>query len=256
MGRMISLLFGLCVCLFALSGVFSAQVGAGDVAQLAQEAYERGDYEEAIALYETLINAGVEDVAVYFNLGNAHYEIGQLGWAMVYYLKAHHLTPRNDAINQQIARIRSERVDFFGEETDILTLIGTATNGIMTQGELETVTLLVWISWFSGACVWLWRPMWRKNLLGGLILLGGVLILLVGLFISREYVSARRPLAVIVPSSVDIMSGAGDEYLDLYRLFSATEIRVISEDDGWIRFHLPNGRQGWVPREAIVMIEE
>lgn len=256
MGRIIRLLFVLCVSGIALSGGVSAQVDARDVVQLAQQAYERGDYDEAIALYETLVDAGVVDIAVYFNLANAYYESDQLGWAMVYYLKAHHLAPRNDGINRQIARIRSERVDFFGEETDLLTLIGTATNGMMTQGELETIALLTWITWFVGACVWLLRPIWRKYLRGGLILLGGALILLVGLFISRDYISARHPLAVIVPSSVEVMSGAGDEYLNLYRLFSATEIRVIDDSDGWVRFRLPNGRQGWLPRESIVMINE
>jgi SH3-like domain-containing protein len=50
------------------------------------------------------------------------------------------------------------------------------------------------------------------------------------------------------------MSGPGEDYLELYRLYAAAELRVLETHDDWARFVLPDGRQGWVERDNIELI--
>ena len=55
--------------------------------------YERGEYAEAAQVYEDLINQGYRDTAVYYNLGNTYLESGDLGRAVLSYLRAEELSP-------------------------------------------------------------------------------------------------------------------------------------------------------------------
>ena len=50
-----------------------------DLMARANERYERGEYAEAAQQYEALIDRGYSDAALYFNLGNAYLEGGDLG---------------------------------------------------------------------------------------------------------------------------------------------------------------------------------
>ena len=69
----------------------------------ANTAYESGDYEMAIATYLDVVDMGVVDEDLYYNLGNAFYKTGQLGPAILYYERARRLAPRNDDINQNLS---------------------------------------------------------------------------------------------------------------------------------------------------------
>ena len=57
--------------------------------------YEREEYAEAIQQYEALIGQGYRDAAVHYNLGNAYLESGDLGRAILNYLRAEELSPRD-----------------------------------------------------------------------------------------------------------------------------------------------------------------
>ena len=81
----------------------------------------------------------------------------------------------------------------------------------------------------------------------GLPLLVG-LILLVG----RGYVESYRPIGVIVGTTAQVMSGPSDDYIELYQLYSAVELRIIEQRGEWVRFRLTDGREGWLPIDVIV----
>ena len=68
----------------------------------ANERYERGGYAEATQQYEALIDRGYSDAALYFNLGNAYLESGDLGRAILNYLRARRLSPRDTDIRDNL----------------------------------------------------------------------------------------------------------------------------------------------------------
>ena len=74
------------------------------------------------------------------------------------------------------------------------------------------------------------------------------MLLAVGLLSARVYVETQQPVAVVLSETVEVMSGPGDNYLPLFSLYEAMEIRVLEERDGWLRFALADGRQGWIDK--------
>jgi hypothetical protein len=53
---------------------------------------------------------------------------------------------------------------------------------------------------------------------------------------------------------VEARSGPGEDFLGLFDLFAAAEFRVLERQGGWVRALLPDGRQGWLPEDAIARI--
>ncbi|HEX9252844.1 MAG TPA: tetratricopeptide repeat protein, partial [Ignavibacteriaceae bacterium] len=56
--------------------------------QKANELYKNNQYQLAIDEYNKLISQGYEGASLYYNLGNAHYRLGKVGYAILYYEKA------------------------------------------------------------------------------------------------------------------------------------------------------------------------
>ncbi|MCX6358105.1 MAG: tetratricopeptide repeat protein, partial [Candidatus Aureabacteria bacterium] len=68
----------------------------------ANRLYESGDYEGARAEYERLLSIGYAGSNLYYNLGNACCKLDQKGPAILYYMKALRLRPRDQDIKSNL----------------------------------------------------------------------------------------------------------------------------------------------------------
>ncbi|MBF0486279.1 MAG: tetratricopeptide repeat protein, partial [Candidatus Omnitrophica bacterium] len=73
----------------------------------AADAYKNGRYEEAIRLNEKVLGLGLESPALYYNLGNSYFRSRKLGKAIVNYLRAQALAPRDSDIHANLGFARS-----------------------------------------------------------------------------------------------------------------------------------------------------
>jgi tetratricopeptide (TPR) repeat protein len=79
---LISTLFFIIVC----SVVVASQTE--DTLQKGNTYYREGAYDKAIEAYEKLVDEGYIGTSLFYNLGNANYRIGKIGYAILYYEKA------------------------------------------------------------------------------------------------------------------------------------------------------------------------
>lgn len=229
------------------------QISPARLLQEAEQAYVQGDYDTAIVVYQQVLDAGVFNASVYYNLGNAYYENGQIGDALVNYLKAQRLQPRDDAIAANISRIRGERANLQGRFDEPIYMLADFSVVFLTRYELGWLALLAWFGWFVWFVLW-WvrRSRW---LWYGLAIYGGAVAVLMALFFSRFYVETQQPRAVVVSLTAQVMSGPDETYLEIYRLFSAAEMRLLERDGEWVRFVLPDGQQGWVESRYVSQVD-
>lgn len=216
-------------------------------------AYENGDYAAAAAFFEQTAAAGEAGAALYYNLGSAYFQLGDMGRALLNYRRAQLDLPRDAALDLQIAIIRASRLNLPGEEADPLTLLALSSSAL-TLAELAGLVLLLWAGWHGLLLLRGLRPAWREALflpLSGLTVLLAAGLLLLG---ARLYIENARPEAVVIADSAPVMSGPGPDYLNHFQLFAAAELRVLQEQNGWLRFVLPDGRQGWVEGSAVEYI--
>src|SRR5882757_4527610 len=85
--------------------------GATALFKKGNDQYAKAQYKEAITSYQKLVDGGYQSTAVYFNLGNAYYKTDDIAAALLYYEKAHKLSPGDEDIRVNIQLANSKITD-------------------------------------------------------------------------------------------------------------------------------------------------
>ncbi|MBU1566580.1 MAG: tetratricopeptide repeat protein [Proteobacteria bacterium] len=90
------------------SATSQAGVNEEQLFQQGNEAYSRGDHEQAIARYEKLVTASGLSPSVLFNLANSYAQAGKIGRAILNYERALRLAPGDSDISGNLELVRKE----------------------------------------------------------------------------------------------------------------------------------------------------
>ena len=224
----------------------------------ANQRHERGEFTEAVQHYEAVIGMGYRDPVVYYNLGNAYLESGDLGRAILNYLRAEELSPRDPDIFANLAVARSRTVDQLEAEGD--TLVASVANfggRWATTAEFAVAALLLWAVAGIIVVALILRPAMRL----GAVLRGGavaaVVVMLVPLvplvpLLSMLYSDPYDNTGVVTAGTVEVLSGPGTQYSEEFALHSGAQVRLVDSRHGWLQVALPGGElQGWLPAHAV-----
>src|SRR3569832_1089815 len=101
------------ILLLLLCILFSLPMNAGNHAELfdhGNAAYLKKDNDTAIELYEQIIAENQQSSELYFNLGNAYYQMGDFAHAILNYERAKKLAPNDEdiAVNLKFANQKTE----------------------------------------------------------------------------------------------------------------------------------------------------
>ncbi|MDX1524104.1 MAG: tetratricopeptide repeat protein [Anaerolineae bacterium] len=242
--------------------IYSEPVRAQEPSNLAEvmlqanESYEAGDYRKAIENYEIIVASGVENSNVYYNLGNAYFQNGDLGQTILNYRRAQRLEPRDAQIAANLRLARSRTVDQLeisgAAQFDPMRLVGDW----LTLGEMSALLLALWLMICIAASLYIVLPAYRRWWgwliagLGGLVLLG---FAAVG---ASLYVDQQRPVAVVTVPETPVTEGPGsvDDFSLNFSLHAGAEVEIIDRRLGWRQIALPGELRGWVPTDAIELV--
>lgn len=234
------------------------EVSPTEAMQVGNSRYESGDYSEAVEIYETITDAGVQNSSLYFNLGNAYFKNGDLGRAILNYRRAQYLDPRDSAIAQNLTIARLQTIDRLDDSAagGLANLIQIAEEWL-TLGEAAVLALLLWLVTSALLTVAILSRRVRKYALWAAAVPG--FFLLVGLLsmANRTYTASTTPPAVIVAQQVDVTSGPGssNDYVVEFTLHSGAEVRITDRRPDWRQIALPGESfKGWVPAEAVTPV--
>ncbi len=221
------------------------------------EAYMEGAYRQAIDHYEAILDSGLESASLYYNLGNAYFQLEMKGMARLNYERARRLDPRNDAILHNINLLR-ERIP--GEENilpkpRILEWRNHFTELQKVDGWAWTAIILVLVVAVSLATVYVTpSPAWRKLFLAfAAVFLLGILVSIyaAGRQYQLEYVKQH---AVVMEGNVAARSVPGDNGQELFILPEGIKVEVKTAANSWLEIRLPDGHTGWLPDESVEVI--
>lgn len=230
-------------------------ISATELFLRANKQYEAGDFSAAIDTYEQLINLGVANSTVYYNLGNAYFKNGDLGHAILNYRRAQLLSPRDDDIRANLALARSKTTDnIHSNSASLVSQLATSSEQWFTMNELAWGTLVIWIllAALIIAISWWYHPVAQRILRYSATIVAILFLASAAMFASRTITAQRQPAAIIVAEVVDVTSGPGEQYITEFTLHSGTEV-IIKETRGkWVRLSLPGDQlQGWVPTGTV-----
>jgi tetratricopeptide (TPR) repeat protein len=218
----------------------------------ANQRYEAGEFVAAAEGYQALVDAGVRDGRLYYNLGNAYFKSGDLGRAILNYRRAQRLLPRDGDVDVNLKLARAQTVDRIEtEEEAALVALARRAMHWLTLEEAAAVALVLWIilcALVMGAL--LWRQRRRAGLYGAGVVTGLLILTLLSIGI-RLWDTRREPPAVVVAPEVAVRSGPGEDYLTEFELHAGAEVRLMEQRGDWVRLVLPGGLQGWAPAKAV-----
>ena len=242
-----------------VAGDASAQESsAAGLMARANERYERGEYAEAIQQYQALVDRGYSDVALYFNLGSSYFESGDLGRAILSYLRARELSPRDMGIRNSLELARGMTVDrVAAERGPLVESVSYFGHRWATSNELGTAALLLWVATgiaIGALLVWRVFPL-RRVLRAATAFATVATVMLLLLVVSMTYTNPYDDTGVVTAAAVEIVSGPGPQYPEEFTLYSGAQVRVTDSRHGWLRIELPGGElRGWVPSHSIDVV--
>jgi tetratricopeptide (TPR) repeat protein len=203
---------------------------------------------QAASLYERIVTEkGIRNGHLYYNLGNCHFHLGQLGRAILNYRRAEKLIPNNADLKQNLRSARSLRMDAIGR----------------SQARSIYQTLFFWhyrlglgakLVLFSVAFSIIWmilllRLFFPRVRLQWFLSLSLLFATLFGASAGIESVVAKTVQSgVILAESTVPRKGPGESYAESLKepLHEGTEFRLRDRQGEWVQVELENGLVCWL----------
>ncbi len=226
------------LALFALPSAF-AQF------EKANQEYGAGQFKEAIADYEALVQKQQYSANLFYDLGNAYFRAGDFGKAILNYERALALDRHHPeaATNLRMAR----------DEARALELLPTAAERYLQFGSINQLTMAAaiafWVLLFSVAIL----IFSRRRTLGGMtlsILSLSILLACVAAIYLNEKGNKGRALAIVTTRGLEARVATADTANRVLALPPGSEIRFVSKRGDWIYSELPNNLRGWIPANS------
>jgi tetratricopeptide (TPR) repeat protein len=223
----------------------------------ANDAYQKLNFDAAAKTYEELLAQGVTDANLFYNLGNAYYQLNQRGKAALMYEKALRLAPRLADARKNL-RLARGPIPHADEGVFVLFRPLSWLCGQFTASEWAGWILGVSFaaSLFAAAWILLRAGRARKVFAMGTLAALTILVVLVCFFAARYADTELRHYGVVIASGAVVRSAPAanaDQY------FEAREgERYLVEDaemSGWFRVKHPStGRVGYLSESAVQRI--
>jgi tetratricopeptide (TPR) repeat protein len=217
--------------------------------------YNEGKYQDAINIYERILDTKNHSPELYFNLANAYYKLNRIAPSVYFYEKALKLSPNDQDIKNNIAFAKNMTIDAI----EIIPEMGFSkiTNNIINRFSFD-----VWAI-FSVVFVVLFVILFlvynfsystnRKRLAfinSSLSLFLGLITLLFA-FQKYEYDLKDKP-AIVFAQESEIKSEPNLRSEIAFKLHEGTKVQVLEiYNENWTKIKLIDGKTGWIPSQDI-----
>lgn len=239
------------VCLLLFSDSSFGSDRATDLYNQGNEKYGAGKFKEALDLYKQVDR---NNAYLFFNTGNTYLKLGQLGYAIVYYLRAERLRPRDHEITSNLEFARLLKVDKeVKNEVSMLNQILDSSFRFFSLRELFQIGIILYLTVF-GCAFWFLlgtSTKWKSiaALVGALFLFIFICHGTVTGFKTHDELFTHR--AVIITTEVNAMAAPDQTAEILFSFHEGTEVVVTRSEKDWSLVKLATGWTGWVPTDSF-----
>lgn len=220
-------------------------------------AYNSGDYQEAIVMYEKALKSNANP-ADYHNLGNAYYRVGNIPMAVLNYEKALKLAPSDNAVRHSLEIARSKTMDHMPPESEMFFVqwyrAFVSINGIDTWATYAICALVVSLMTFL-AFLFVSAVRFRRiAFYTSAVMLLAFILCNICAWQRKQYVT-QHDSAIILSPTVSVKSSPTQKSTDACLIHEGTWVRITdAEMKDWYGIRLSDGREGWILRKDAAEI--
>jgi tetratricopeptide (TPR) repeat protein len=217
--------------------------------------YEQKDYDSAVRLYTSMVEQGAESADVYYNLGNAYFKKGDVGHAVVNYLRAKRLDPSDEDIRhnlefaRQFTRVRMEGVE-----------LNPISGFIQSLVEPYRLSTLAWVSsiffiLFCGVLILRYGigfqgPLVKSGMIAGLVLV----LVLAGLTTYKYRTDYLTERVVIVADESPVLNGPTPNADVEFQGAPGLVAEVLTRSGDYYNVLFENKRRGWIRNDLVAEV--
>lgn len=245
------------IVLLIVVSITSIRADVNSIMQKGNEFYKSNQYQLAIDEYNKLIKQGFEGESVYYNLGNAHYRLGKVGYAILYYEKALKLSPTDEDIKHNLMMAKLNLKD----KVDTLPpfFIFNIWEGLLAAFTISGWTIIVYIVFIllliSVIAYFFSRTATQQRIsfftVGGVLVIFLLTVILLTVKMNKEF---NIKNGIIVESAVTVKSSPDNTSRDEFVVHEGLKVSLEDRVDDWIKIRLEDGKIGWILEKNLGQI--
>ena len=220
----------------------------------ANAAYNAGNYDSAMMLYEQILATDMESAPLYYNMGNTYYKMHEYPMAIYCYEKALKLDPSNDDVRTNLEIANLAIVDKI--EPVPQSFIVRGWNGLkhkLSSDQWAYVSLAAFALLLVAVYLFLRarKTGWRKfGFFSGIVVF--IVMALSVLFAAQlKQASSKEDQAIVMTPTVTVKSSPNTASVDLFVLHEGAKVTILDEADGWDKIKIANGSVGWLQADFM-----
>ncbi|MEZ4838240.1 tetratricopeptide repeat protein [Flavobacterium sp.] len=236
--------------LLLISQTFWAQ----SVFDKGNEHYRKGNYQEAINAYESILKDKKESCDLYYNLANSYYKLNQIAPAIYYYEKALLISPNDKDIqnnlkfakNSTIDDIKTiEKVGFEKMVSNFTGLFHYNSWAYISVG-LAILFLLFFIGYYFSQ-----TTLVKRIFFIGMFIVPIFILMAVGAAVFEKSRYKNIKPAIVFADVISVKNEPRENATDAFILHEGTKVFVLENVDNWKKIQLTDETEGWILSEAI-----
>jgi len=220
-------------------------------------AYKRHDYQSAIDQLNKQLKDGCASFSVYYNLGNSHLQLDDIGNAILNYERALKIRPTDKDIQYNLHTANLRKVDQFKPVSSLPLLNEYKTLrdrfnsefwGFLSIGTMAlfVVLLLCWM-FLSNRKFKKWSFICSFP-----VLIATVLFVLTA--IQRSNIEHGRNYAIVTHVEAPLQRSPDTKSPPTRQVHAGTKMRILNRTGVYNRVELPNGERGWLKSDTHKII--
>ena len=226
--------------------LFSAFTFAQDAFDAANAAYADGRYEEAAAMYQTLLDEQ-PDATLYYNLGNARFKQGELAQAILNYERALRLKPNYKDAQYNLAFAQSRITDNIVEQDFFLSSWARTVRNSLSERTWWSTSIGLFICALIALLLFLLgRELWLRKTAFHVAWIALLFSLIAGLNAgSLRQRNTLRNEAIITQGVVNVKSSPDRSGTDLFTIHEGTKVTIRETLGEWVNVSV-GSNEGWM----------
>jgi tetratricopeptide (TPR) repeat protein len=216
--------------------------------------YQKGNYQEAITAYESILKSNKQSAELYFNLGNCYYKLNKVAPAIYNFEKALLINPNDNEIQNNLAFAQKMTIDDITEVPKVG--FSRIIQDFTSSFHYDTWAWIAVVLSFGFLCCFLGYYFSNTTTLKRIfftlmtfILLFIVISLFAGFF-EKNHTENEKP-AIVFTEVTSVKSEPKSTSQEAFVLHAGTKVYVLESLNNYKKIQLLDLKEGWIEKNAI-----
>lgn len=219
--------------------------------------YQEGQFKPAADEFLKIVQTGLRNGKLFYNLGNTYLKMGKLGHSILWYERALKLIPGDPDLKFNLNFARSLVKDKREEQRPPLLNVLFFWQDLFSQKSLQWMAIISnMVFWLILASYLFPIPSLKTAISLKIFKYLSLTIALVFTLTVFYHYFAKRYInhGIILPEKVSVRSGLTETATELFVLHSGTKVKIERQNQDYYRIYFSGDKIGWLKKTHVAMI--